>query len=81
MRGLPHQALPNIGDCIDGHLAAARLTNPDVRYVGIAVNTSNMAVDSAREVLLGQLSDRFGLPAVDPVRDGVGPIADELEAI
>jgi uncharacterized NAD-dependent epimerase/dehydratase family protein len=81
MRGLPHQALPDIGDCIDGHLAAARLTNPDVRYVGIAVNTSNMAVDSVREGLLGRLSDRFGLPAVDPVRDGVGPIADELEAI
>lgn len=81
MRGLPHKTLPDIGECIDGHVAAARLTNPDARCVGIAVNTSAMDGDEARKRLLGELSDRFGLPAVDPVRDGVGPIADALAAI
>jgi uncharacterized NAD-dependent epimerase/dehydratase family protein len=78
MRGLPHQALPDIGACIDGHLAAARLTNPDAQCVGIAVNTSAMDSDSARADLLHQLSDRFGIPALDPVRDGVAPIVDRL---
>jgi uncharacterized NAD-dependent epimerase/dehydratase family protein len=78
MRGLPHQALPDIGACIDGHLAAARLTNPDARCVGIAVNSSAMDSDGARADLLHQLSDRFGIPALDPVRDGVAPIVDRL---
>lgn len=78
MRGLPHQALPDIDACIDGHLAAARLTNPDAVCVGIAVNTSAMAGDGARAELLGRLSDQFGIPALDPVRDGVAPIADRL---
>ena len=78
MRGLPHQALPDIGACIDGHLAAARLTNPDAQCVGIAVNTSAMDSDSARADLLHQLSDRFGISALDPVRDGVAPIVDRL---
>jgi uncharacterized NAD-dependent epimerase/dehydratase family protein len=78
MRGLPHQALPDIGACIDGHLAAARLTNPDAQCVGIAVNTSAMDSDSARADLLHQLSDRFGIFALDPIRDGVAPIVDRL---
>mgnify|MGYP003625770843 CR=1 FL=1 len=78
MRGLPHQALPDIGACIDGHLAAARLTSPDVSCVGIAVNTSAMDSDDARADLLSSLSDQFEIPALDPVRDGVAPIADRL---
>lgn len=78
MRGLPHQALPDIGECMEGHLAAARLTNPDAACVGIAVNTSGMEGDGARSELLGELSDRFGIPAVDPVRDGVASIVDQM---
>jgi uncharacterized NAD-dependent epimerase/dehydratase family protein len=81
MRGLPHQPLPDIAACIDGHLAAARLTNPDAACVAIAVNTSGMADDGARERLLGDLADRFAMPAVDPVRDGVAAIVDRLESI
>ena len=80
MRGLPHQPLPDIGMCIEGHLAAARLTNPDARCVGIAVNTSAMESESARAALLSELADTFGMPAVDPVRDGVAAIADAVEA-
>ena len=81
MRGLPHQPLPEIGACIEGHLAAARLTNPDAQCIGIAVNTSGMDGDDARAALLGELSDRFELPALDPVRDGVTAFADRLEQI
>ncbi|HCP00515.1 MAG TPA: DUF1611 domain-containing protein, partial [Rhodospirillaceae bacterium] len=81
MRGLPHQNLPEIGACLDGHLAAAQLTNPEALFVGIAVNTSGMRDDDARAALLGGLSDRFSLPAVDPVRDGMAAIADRLEDI
>lgn len=78
MRGLPHQPLPDVGDCIEGHLSAARLTNSDAVCVGIAVNTSAMESDAARSDLLRQLGDRFEIPAVDPVRDGVSPIVDTM---
>lgn len=81
MRGLPHQSLPDIATCIEGHLNAARLTNPDARCIGIAVNTSAMENDAQRQELLNKLSVEHGMPAVDPVLDGVAPLVDALEAI
>jgi uncharacterized NAD-dependent epimerase/dehydratase family protein len=81
MRGLPHQSLPDVGECIEGHLAAARLTNPDARCVAIAVNTSGMESDTTRARFLDELADRYAMPAVDPVRDGVAAIADRLAEI
>ena len=81
MRGLPHQPLPDIATCMEGHLGAARLTNPNAQCVGIAVNTSGMDSDQDRADLLRDLSAQHDLPAVDPVRDGVGVIVDRLEMI
>jgi uncharacterized NAD-dependent epimerase/dehydratase family protein len=78
MRGLPHYPLPALEACIEANLAAARLTNPAVRMVGLSINTSALGDDDA-EALLAQLSARHGLPAVDPVRTGVAAIADRLE--
>src|SRR3546814_19446955 len=40
MRGLPDYKLPDLAACLEANLAAARLTNPAARFVGIAVNTS-----------------------------------------
>ncbi len=79
MRGLPHQPLPDIQACIDGHVAAARLTNPDAACIGIAVNTSGLASDEERRGCLLTLEDRTGLPAVDPVIDGVAALVDRLD--
>jgi len=77
MRGLPHYPLPTIKACMDANLAAARLTNPDVRFVAAAVNTSQME-DAAVEPYLRSLEEEFDMPAVDPVRHGVGRIVDRL---
>lgn len=76
MRGVAH-ALPTIDQVIEATVACGRLTNPDIRCVGIAVNTQALAANEA-ELLLRQLSSQYGLPAVDPVRFGVGPIVDLL---
>jgi uncharacterized NAD-dependent epimerase/dehydratase family protein len=76
MRGVPHP-LPTIQAVIDATVACGRLTNPDIRCVGIAVNTQALGADDA-EALLRQLSQQHGLPASDPVRFGVGPIVDLL---
>jgi len=77
MRGLPDYAIPDIDHCMAANLAAARLTNPGARFVGCAVNTSALGDSDARQYL-GDLSARLNLAAVDPVRDGVGPIVDQL---
>jgi uncharacterized NAD-dependent epimerase/dehydratase family protein len=77
MRGLPGYALPSLEDCIETNLAAARLTNPAVEFVGVSVNTSQMAEGEAKP-LLARIEDELGLPAVDAFKDGVGPIVDRL---
>ena len=77
MRGLPDYKLPDLKPCMEANLAAARLTNPGARFVGIAVNTSQMAEDEVAPYLAG-LEKEHGLPAVDPFAAGVGPIVDRL---
>jgi uncharacterized NAD-dependent epimerase/dehydratase family protein len=77
MRGLPHYKLPDLQTCIDANLAAARLTNPAVRCVGLSLNTS--ALDpAAAERTLREIELKYGLPAVDPLRTGVGKLVDVL---
>jgi uncharacterized NAD-dependent epimerase/dehydratase family protein len=77
MRGLPDYALPGLKECLEANLAAARLTNPAVAAVGVAVNTSQMAEGTAGG-LLRQIEDDLGLPASDPFKDGVAPIVARL---
>ncbi len=78
MRGIPHQPLPSLEDCIALNESCARLTNPDAKVVGFAFNTSKMS-DTEAEACLKETSDTFGMPAVDPVRTGVAAIVDVLE--
>lgn len=77
MRALPNQPLPEIADCIEANLAAARLTNKDVTLVGFSINTSELEPD-AGQAFRQSIEDQFGLPAVDPVVTGVAPIVDRL---
>lgn len=79
MRGLPHFALPDLADCIALNERCARLTNPDAKVIGLAFNTSALDPQAAERVLK-EAEDRFGLPAVDPVRTGVAAIVDRLPA-
>ncbi len=77
MRGLPQYALPDIQTCIEVNLSAARLTNPAVACTGLSVNTSRLNPEAAK-ACLAELEAEFGLPAVDPLRDGVGRLVDEI---
>lgn len=79
MRGLPGRPLPDLAQCIALNETCARLTNPLARVIGIAANTSAMPADAAQR-WLAETADRFGLPAVDPLRQGVGALADALLA-
>jgi uncharacterized NAD-dependent epimerase/dehydratase family protein len=77
MRGLPDQRMPSLRECLDANLRAARLTNPDVRAVGVTMNTSGMASDQA-QALCAKVSAELDLPCTDPVTMGVAPIVDHL---
>ena len=77
MRGLPDWPLPALGACIEANLQAARLTNPDVVCAGLCINTQALGQAEA-EALLDELGKAHGLPCVDPIRTGVGAIADRL---
>jgi uncharacterized NAD-dependent epimerase/dehydratase family protein len=76
MRGVEHP-LPSIQQVIDLTIACGRLTNPAIRCVGIAINTQALDDGAARKVLDAAASEH-GIPAVDPIRTGVGPIVDRI---
>ena len=77
MRGV-EQPLPSVADCIEATLAAGRLTNPEIRCVGAALDTSRDR-DPARA--LAELAAQIGLPVVDPLVTGVGPLVDRMLAL
>ena len=59
--GWEHFALPSVKDAIDLHTTVASRTNPDVRCVGISVNTSKLSA-TEREQYLADLASATGLP-------------------
>ena len=79
MRGLPDYSIPDLQVCMDACLAAARLTNPAARFVGVSVNTAKLDEAEALQVL-AEIEASLGLPAVDPVRQGVGRLLEQLPA-
>lgn len=79
MRGVAHP-LPSIRDVIEMNIRLGALTNPDIRPVGIAVNTEKLGEAEAKALLAG-LAAEHGLPATDPIRFGVEGIVDHLAAL
>ncbi len=77
MRGLPHQKLPGLEECLERNLEAARLTNPDVRALGLSINTAALNEAAARDYM-AEVEDKLGLPTVDAFRLGVGRLVDAL---
>ncbi|HEX8620576.1 MAG TPA: N-acetyltransferase DgcN [Allosphingosinicella sp.] len=77
MRGLPGRALPDLGECLERNLEAARLTSPAVRAVGICLNTAGLDRGEACR-LCDRTADRLGLPVTDPIALGADIIIDEL---
>ena len=77
MRSMPHFPLVDIPTCIDANLRAARLTNPDVSCIGVSINTVRLSEQEGRDYCQ-RIADETGLPAIDPMRDGVAPIVDRL---
>jgi uncharacterized NAD-dependent epimerase/dehydratase family protein len=71
--------MPSIGDVIESTVRMGRLTNPAIRPIGIAINTAALS-DAEAKAALATAEAEYGLPASDPIRTGVGPIVDQIEA-
>lgn len=80
IEAFPAFAAPTIGQLIELAMATGSLTNPDIRCAGISVNTSTLPGDQ-RQPYLDDLSTRYGLPCVDPVAIGVGPLVDHINEL
>ncbi|SUB01751.1 Protein of uncharacterised function (DUF1611) [Pannonibacter phragmitetus] len=79
MRGV-QTPLPSIQDVIDLTIQCGKLTNPDIRCIGIAVNTAALG-DAEAQAYLAELSTKYGLPATDPVRYGMAQVVDKVAEI
>jgi uncharacterized NAD-dependent epimerase/dehydratase family protein len=67
--GHPGFPLPSIEQVIAQTLALGRLTNPDIRCVGVCLNTGRFSLEAA-EAEIEATRRRVGLPTADPVRGG-----------
>ncbi len=74
----PDFLLPGIPELIAQTIVCGSVTNTSIRCAGVSINTSALRTDE-RELHLRELSELTGLPCVDPVATGVGPIVDYLD--
>lgn len=67
--GYPEFGIPSIEEVIAQTVALGRLTNPEIRCVGVSLNTSKLDEDEAQRLIEAE-TVRLGLPVADPVRGG-----------
>jgi uncharacterized NAD-dependent epimerase/dehydratase family protein len=79
MRGTPHIPMPDLQTVIDANIAAGRLFNPEIRCIGVSVNTSGLSEEDGKRYL-AETEARLGLPCVDAYKDGAERLVDALEA-
>ena len=71
--------IPSIAAIREATEYMGRLTNPNIRCVGISLNTSTFKGDISQ--LKQQLSKEHGVPVVDPVIDGTNDIINYMDSI
>jgi|FEC22Drversion2_1045045.scaffolds.fasta_scaffold00249_8 uncharacterized NAD-dependent epimerase/dehydratase family protein len=76
MRNVSHP-LPSIREVIEATVYMGRLTNPDIRCVGISINTEKLG-DAEARALCKDTAIEYGLPTTDPLRFGVEGIVERL---
>jgi len=75
----PDYPIPSLREVIDVYLQAGRLTNRDVRCVGISINSSTLDEAGWRDYRI-RLERELGLAVCDPMRGGVDRLAAALVA-
>ncbi|MEN8162859.1 MAG: DUF1611 domain-containing protein [Acidobacteriota bacterium] len=69
---------PKIRTAIEKYLSEGSFTNPDIRCIGVCINTSTLPA-TQREEYLRELEVDIGLRCIDPLVDGVGRIVDQIQ--
>ena len=77
MRGTPTVPMPDLQAVIDANISSGRLTNPNIRCIGVSVNTSALS-DGEADKLLQELEPKLGLPCVDAFRYGAARLVDAI---
>ena len=75
--GYPDYPIPSLLSCIYRYLDVARLTNADVQFTGISLNTAEFK-EPERSAAMARVREQTGLPVVDPIATGVAPLVDAL---
>jgi uncharacterized NAD-dependent epimerase/dehydratase family protein len=79
IEGHPDFPIPPLAVAIEHYLQAGRLTNRDVRCVGVSINSSSLD-DGQWAAYRARIGRELGLPVVDPMRGGVELLATALLA-
>jgi uncharacterized NAD-dependent epimerase/dehydratase family protein len=80
IEGWPTFPLPSLEELIERTVSLGYQVNPAIRCVGISANTQSLN-DDERATYLAELTRQHGVPAVDPMVTGVGPIVSHLESL
>lgn len=80
LSSFPEFPVPSLEEAIPSYLSVARLVNPNVRFIGVALNTESLTPDEAK-IVLARTSERLRLPCVDPMRTGVSPLVYAVECL
>lgn len=79
IEGVDGYPIPPLNVCIERYVEAARLTNPGVRCIGIAVNSSGVPAGEYAQKRAA-IEAETGLPCVDPIHDGVDVLIEALDS-
>jgi len=78
--GIDNYPIPDLQECMDTYVNAARLTNKNAVFVAACFNTSALSDDEAKQYL-ADTEKSIGIPCTDPYRYGVASVVDEMEKI
>jgi uncharacterized NAD-dependent epimerase/dehydratase family protein len=77
--GYPGFTIPPIQEVVDLHLQLAQRTNPAVKCVAIALNTSQVSVADSADIC-ALYEAKHGIPVFDPLRSDLRRIVDAVVA-
>jgi uncharacterized NAD-dependent epimerase/dehydratase family protein len=77
MMGWDNFVLPTIEEVIERTIQIGKLTNKEIRCVGVSLNTSQLKPEE-RKKYLDNLSKKIELPCVDPLKNGTQKMIDYL---
>ncbi len=76
----PDFPIPALGDAVAQYTTAGRVTNRNIRCVGVSINSSSLS-DIAWRDYAAIVEGELGVPVCDPMRGGVDAIARQIIAL